>query len=322
MRLIELKCQNCGAAIKINANQKEAVCEYCGAKFAIDDEVQHIHYDNAEQAGYEFEKGRQKAQAEQQAKNIHKSTYAQQVSRQQKKNRIWLWVIGWIIIFPLPLTILMVRNKGLNKWLRIGIIVVAWMVYFAIGASGGRTNSDNPSSIDNNPIENISKQVTIAPEKSYSLDGIVNNSSSSYRKNEELITKFVCEVNETSASKIVSVDFKNNHKKATLTFNDDSTYTVWDQVDNSSVNYNFGIEIGFNNGKATVDNYDGVITAMINVLDNNYDIEKIQTIISEAKKNGSWSSDSIYVEYKYTENAVGYQQGDHYWVSIQGNNYK
>ena len=51
--------------MKINEAEKQAVCEYCGAKFFVDDEEQYTAFDNAERAGYAFEKGRQKAQAEQ-----------------------------------------------------------------------------------------------------------------------------------------------------------------------------------------------------------------------------------------------------------------
>ena len=141
MRLIELKCQNCGSKMSVDAEQKEVTCDFCGTKFAIDDEIQHIQYDNAEQAGYEFEKGRQKAQAEQHG------TYSNSTFRttpaQPKKRRTWLWVIGWVLMFPLPLTILMVRNKKLNKWVRIAIIAVAWIVYFAICLSGSKSDTNS-----------------------------------------------------------------------------------------------------------------------------------------------------------------------------------
>ena len=52
MRLIDLKCPNCSSVMKVDSEEKEVMCEYCGTKFAVDDEVQHIQYDNAEQAGF------------------------------------------------------------------------------------------------------------------------------------------------------------------------------------------------------------------------------------------------------------------------------
>ena len=104
MRLIDMTCPHCNALLRVDADNKRAICEYCGATILIDDEVRHVRYDNAEQAGYEFEKGRQRAQAE---------TWRQPIQLEAevnyyppKKRRTWLWVLGWIFIFPVPLTIL------------------------------------------------------------------------------------------------------------------------------------------------------------------------------------------------------------------------
>ena len=64
MRLIELKCPHCSSSLRLDENSKQAICDYCGAGFVIDDETQYGSYDDAEKAGYAFEKGRQKAQSE------------------------------------------------------------------------------------------------------------------------------------------------------------------------------------------------------------------------------------------------------------------
>lgn len=53
-----------------------------------------------------------------------------------KKKKVWPWVLGWLLIFPLPLTILMARKKNLNKKIKIGVIVAAWGLYFALAAFG------------------------------------------------------------------------------------------------------------------------------------------------------------------------------------------
>ena len=60
-----------------------------------------------------------------------------------KKKKTWLWVLGWIFIFPVPLTIILLRKKDMNSILKYGIIAVAWIVYLAIGFSGGVNNADN-----------------------------------------------------------------------------------------------------------------------------------------------------------------------------------
>ena len=50
-------------------------------------------------------------------------------------NIIW-WILGWIFLFPIPLTILMVRNRSLNNWLKICIIVISWVAFFLLAIFG------------------------------------------------------------------------------------------------------------------------------------------------------------------------------------------
>ncbi|MBQ6381394.1 MAG: zinc ribbon domain-containing protein [Clostridia bacterium] len=132
MRLVSLNCPNCNAAMQADAAQKELFCPYCGSKFAVDDEVNHIQYDNAEQAGYEFEKGRQRAQAEQQAISQ---------PQPQKKRKTWLWVLGWIFFFPIPLTIIIVRSQKLNKTAKIILLCVLWALFLLLGFAGEKENT-------------------------------------------------------------------------------------------------------------------------------------------------------------------------------------
>ena len=56
--------------------------------------------------------------------------------------KTWLWVLGWICFFPLPLTILLLRNKNMKHAVKYGIIAAAWILFFIIGMSGnGGTDS-------------------------------------------------------------------------------------------------------------------------------------------------------------------------------------
>ena len=72
MKLINMSCPNCGAALQVNPELKQAQCNYCGNLFYMDDEVQHIQFDNAEDAGYLFEKGRQRAEEDKKTVNAAK----------------------------------------------------------------------------------------------------------------------------------------------------------------------------------------------------------------------------------------------------------
>lgn len=153
MRLIDSSCPHCGANLKLDADMSQAVCDHCGAQILIDDEVQHVQYDNAEEAGYRFEKGRQRAQAEAEKQNQNKTYTVQVVPSKPKKRNTWLWVLGWIIIFPVPLTILLLRNKDMKPSLKYGIIVAAWVVYLIIGLSGGDKNNDSRTQMQTNVSE-------------------------------------------------------------------------------------------------------------------------------------------------------------------------
>lgn len=55
MKLVELKCKNCGANLEVEENVKEVTCIFCNTTFSIE---------TTENDGYEFEKGRIKAQKE------------------------------------------------------------------------------------------------------------------------------------------------------------------------------------------------------------------------------------------------------------------
>ncbi len=118
MKIVSMVCPNCGASLQVDADQKNLTCNYCGNSLYVDDEVKHVQYDNAEETGYQFEKGRQRAQAE--AFGVNQQTARMNPGQPPKKRKTWLWVLGWICIFPVPLTILMVRNQKLSKPVKIG----------------------------------------------------------------------------------------------------------------------------------------------------------------------------------------------------------
>lgn len=142
MKLIDTTCPKCGANLRVDADRQSAFCEYCGAELLIDDEVQHLQIDNAESAGYAFEKGRQRAQNEAQAQRYY--TYHPQPAPKKKKKMVW-WVLGWIFIFPVPLTIIIARNQKLKTGAKIGIIAAAWVVYLLIGIGSGAANNKEKS---------------------------------------------------------------------------------------------------------------------------------------------------------------------------------
>lgn len=136
MKLIDTTCPHCGSALKVDAENKNAVCEYCGANLLIDDEVQRVEhkheFDNAEDAGYSFEKGRQRAMAEAKTGGTQPQTVYYAPVEPKKKRKTFLWVLGWICIFPIPLTILLVRKKNMKPLWKGVLIAAAWATYIII----------------------------------------------------------------------------------------------------------------------------------------------------------------------------------------------
>ncbi|MCI6973607.1 MAG: hypothetical protein MR903_06635 [Clostridiales bacterium] len=62
------------------------------------------------------------------------------------------WVLGWIFIFPVLLTILILRSKTLKPVLKVLIIALAWIVYIAIAESADEeeknTDGDEKASVE------------------------------------------------------------------------------------------------------------------------------------------------------------------------------
>ena len=184
MKIVSMVCPNCGASLQVDADQKNLTCSYCGNGLYVDDAVKHVQYDNAEETGYQFEKGRQRAQAE--ATRVQQQTFNMNFGKPPKKRKTWLWVLGWIFIFPVPLTILMLRNQKLSKPVKIGIIVAAWIVYLIIGLAGGGSG-------DNKDSSNANTETTTIEQPAY--NSAANDSTAG--SSESAIDSFIAEINKS-----------------------------------------------------------------------------------------------------------------------------
>ena len=68
-----------------------------------------------------------------------------------KKRNTLLWVLGWLCVFPLPLTILLLRKKEMAPSKKYGVIVAVWSVYLIMAAVASK--NDKPSSHSSSQIE-------------------------------------------------------------------------------------------------------------------------------------------------------------------------
>ncbi len=125
MKLLNMNCPNCGSKLSVDKESGECKCESCGGVFMLDDEstTQHIKYDNAEEAGYQFEKGRQKAQRENIRNNNTNYNVARSTAQPKKKSNIpiWVWILLWMCFFPFLAMYFIYKSNLPQKW-KIGLI--------------------------------------------------------------------------------------------------------------------------------------------------------------------------------------------------------
>ena len=88
-------------------------------------------------------------------KNVTGGNVGMGASRVPKKRKTWLWVLGWLCIFPLPLTILLLRKKEMKAFVKYGIIAVAWLIYLMIAIAG-------TSGLDSKNGEDGTRTVTVS----------------------------------------------------------------------------------------------------------------------------------------------------------------
>ncbi len=88
------------------------------------------------------------------------------------KPKLWLWILGWICIFPVPLTILMLRKKDLSNSVKYGVIAASWIVYLLIGLFGSPNDTKSTTTADTSQIatQATSEATTGAPSDSNVMD--------------------------------------------------------------------------------------------------------------------------------------------------------
>ena len=137
-----MKCVSCGAEIG-----SDRICKYCGCQISEEmiKENEAINKKRCNKCGstnieYKREKVRE-IKNKNGKQTIYNTvaickdcgaTWDPNKRPPQPADYTWLWVIGWIFAFPIPLTIVMSRNKKINNKAKIWIVLAGWVVYFFI----------------------------------------------------------------------------------------------------------------------------------------------------------------------------------------------
>ena len=228
--------------------------------------------------------------------------------------KTWLWVLGWICIFPVPLTILMLRKKDMKPAVKYGIIATAWLLFFVIGLSG---NSETDTDTSQNDVSKTTVQVEQATNTTTETDEAIDNKNL-YARQEKTIRRFVSEFNEISDTPITDIKFKNNHTVAYLLVDGFGELGI---IVNAHREMGFFFTFEFSNGIALLEQYENLMRDVVKVFDANVDVgEKFQ----EANMNEEtmiYLSDKISVKYNYIKDAVGFQAADTYIITLTSMNY-
>ena len=154
MKLLEMKCKNCGALLKVEEDAKYIECQYCNTKYKLDEEVQHIKYDDMEKSGYEFEKGRIRAQQEQKRAQSNYNNLNNVNNTSKKKNNKTFWLIlAWIFLLPFTATYFIAKNNKLDKKKKIVIIAIMWVIFLVIAYANPSENIKDTQSNNQNQTE-------------------------------------------------------------------------------------------------------------------------------------------------------------------------
>lgn len=177
-----MKCPSCGAEVQ------GKFCEYCGSE--VSKEAVAIQCPKCGSAKVVFKRERVGTATK---STSHKTAFG--TSRQKQSitqavyrtvgvcqscghtwnpdgnanrsgRKTWLWVLGWICIFPVPLTILMLRKKNMKPAVKYGIIAAAWLLFFIIGMSGEPEaevpQNDIPAYTESVQTEVTTEQIEVA----------------------------------------------------------------------------------------------------------------------------------------------------------------
>lgn len=218
MKLVEMKCKNCGSVLKVEENTKKIKCQYCHSEYALDDEVQHIKYDDMEQAGYDFEKGKIRARKELEDSK-HNITPEVKVKSNKKT---WL-ILAWIFLFPFMATYYIVKSEKLDKKKKIIIISVMWILFLIIGATSSATEN---ADLKNKIIECYSEETYEELNKIYTienLNGIYSTSTCSNIKMKDENNKEI-KISLNSEGKLEYIKVEDKYL-----YNVDKSYDIYEK---------------------------------------------------------------------------------------------
>lgn len=200
-----------------------------------------------------------------------------------KKRKTWLWVLGWIFIFPVPLTVLMLRKKDMKPAAKYGIIAAGWIVYLLIGLFGSSGSAGEGTPRNQTPISSDAE--TIGSSKSAgegtsrnqtpnTSEAIGNISEINFSKMDDVTLK----IGDTYSSGQVKVEVKDKNE-----FSPDDVKFISDDPNVAIIEYT-DISKSFLSTKLSYDitaKGAGETTVFVTSADGTISSDKIKVIVPE-----------------------------------------
>lgn len=125
MKLIKLKCEGCGAILKVNEELKKVTCNYCGTEFFVDDSsIKHTYR--------KIDEARMKEAEVVEKLKLKELEISEKRHEEDKKVLKIMAIITLIGVFVAIISVIIASNSGdENHWgymvLLLVMLVLGWM---------------------------------------------------------------------------------------------------------------------------------------------------------------------------------------------------
>lgn len=173
------------------------------------------------------------------------SVYVPVTEVRPKKRKTWLWVLGWIFIFPLPLTLILRKNTKIDKRIRCLLIAAAWLLFLVLVFCA------DSEEIQNNDPSGITGQgsTTVFQTETERQTTTIITSETETEKQKETTSESPTETTTEESSETTTDKQAETTEAQTETTTEKPTETTTKKVINDSVSYS-------SNSASTVQNGD------------------------------------------------------------------
>ena len=155
MKTLRIVCPTCGAHLDVDIDSGQARCRFCDEIFSLDTRKRASQpapdpdMSSAEQMGYDFERGRQRAgvefaqgysdrideeraRQEQQAYYVPEAYYEPAPALSRPDIPLWAWVVMWLFFPPVAIGILIFRSARLEQSMKLMLVIIVALAYLSM----------------------------------------------------------------------------------------------------------------------------------------------------------------------------------------------